>query len=94
MEWWQYVQELTAGPIPNSTLGCLQFTAEVICTVLVADFGSGLLHWLEDSYGRSNWLITGKLVTIPNIIHHHNPRYFTQHTWLTPGLRAPKYCWV
>jgi len=55
---------------------------EIIATVLVADFVSGLFHWLEDAYGREDWPIVGRLVTRPNILHHHNPRYFTKHSWL------------
>jgi ubiquitin-conjugating enzyme E2 variant len=27
------------------------------------------------------WPITGRFVTKPNILHHHDPRYFTRHTW-------------
>ncbi|SRR6266487_280758 len=54
---------------------------EIIATVLVADFVSGLFHWLEDAYGREDWPITGWLVTKPNILHHHEPRYFTRHGW-------------
>src|SRR5213078_3383108 len=59
---------------------------EVIITLLVADFVSGLFHWLEDAYGREEWPITGRLVTRPNILHHHNPRYFTRHVWLFVAL--------
>jgi ubiquitin-conjugating enzyme E2 variant len=55
---------------------------EIIATVLIADFVSGFFHWLEDAYGREHWLITGSLVTRPNILRHHEPRYFTRHTWL------------
>ena len=61
---------------------CLKFLLEVVVVICVTDFASGLLHWLEDSYGRESWLITGSLVTVPNIIHHHQPRYFTRHNWL------------
>ncbi len=53
----------------------------VIACVLAADFLSGLLHWLEDAYGREHWPITGKLITRPNILHHHDPAYFTRHGW-------------
>src|ERR1041384_6128012 len=55
---------------------------EIIATVLAADFVSGLFHWLEDAYGREDWPIIGRLVTFPNILHHHDPRYFTRHSWL------------
>jgi len=55
---------------------------EIIGAVLTADFLSGLFHWLEDAYGNENWPITGRLVTKPNTLHHHDPRYFTRHGWL------------
>lgn len=55
---------------------------DIILVILLVDFVSGLLHWLEDSYGRPEWPLTGWLVTIPNIIHHHRPTYFTKHSWL------------
>jgi ubiquitin-conjugating enzyme E2 variant len=54
---------------------------EILITVLVADFASGIFHWLEDAYGRENWPVTGRLITKPNILHHHDPRYFTRHSW-------------
>lgn len=51
-----------------------------IC-ILVADFVSGFFHWLEDAYGGEDWPVTGKFITQPNILHHHNPGYFTRHSW-------------
>ena len=54
---------------------------KIIVAVLVADFLSGLFHWLEDAYGREDWPITGRFVTKPNILHHHDARYFTRHGW-------------
>ena len=54
---------------------------DVVVVLLVADFVSGVLHWLEDSYGRPEWPVIGRLVTVPNIIHHHRPTYFTKHSW-------------
>jgi ubiquitin-conjugating enzyme E2 variant len=59
----------------------LMMILDIIGAVLMADFFSGLFHWLEDAYGRENWPITGRLVTKPNILHHHEPRYFTRHSW-------------
>ena len=55
---------------------------EILATVLIADFVSGFFHWLEDAYGRKEWPITGWLITEPNILHHHDPRYFTRHSWV------------
>lgn len=61
--------------------GKLMAILQIIGAVLVADFLSGLFHWLEDAYGRENWPITGPLVTKPNILHHHDPRSFTRNSW-------------
>jgi plasmanylethanolamine desaturase len=74
---------------------------ELIAAVLVADFLSGLFHWLEDAYGRENWPITGWLVTKPNILHHHDPRFFTRNSWfdsswilLCIGAVALAFAWL
>jgi ubiquitin-conjugating enzyme E2 variant len=54
---------------------------QVLICILIADFLSGFFHWLEDSYGKENWLIIGDFITKPNIIHHHNPRHFVHASW-------------
>lgn len=54
---------------------------KLLACILVADFVSGFFHWLEDAYGKEDWPVTGKLITQPNILHHHNPAYFTKHSW-------------
>lgn len=42
--------------------------------VVVADFITGLVHWLEDTYGVPSWPFgLGKHVIEPNILHHENP---------------------
>ena len=50
--------------------------------ILAVEFGSGLLHWLEDSYGQPHWPLTGSWITAPNILHHHAPSAFTANSWL------------
>ena len=60
----------------------MQIILDIFIVVLVAEFGSGVLHWLEDSYGNPEWPITGTLITGPNILHHHRPSAFTRNTWL------------
>lgn len=55
---------------------------KVISIILLVDFISGVLHWLEDAYGNEDWPIIGAQITKPNIIHHHDPRYFTRYSWL------------
>jgi ubiquitin-conjugating enzyme E2 variant len=62
-------------------LRLLSLLIQAFGVVLVADFVSGFFHWLEDAYGREHWPITGRLFTRPNILHHHEPRYFLRHNW-------------
>ena len=59
----------------------MQVAIEVVAVIVFVDFASGLFHWLEDSYGKPEWPVTGKWITVPNIIHHHDPTFFTQHSW-------------
>lgn len=54
---------------------------KIILVVLLADFTSGFIHWLEDAYAREDTPIIGPLVARANIIHHHYPRYFTRLSW-------------
>lgn len=48
---------------------------------LVADFLTGLVHWVEDRYGNPNTPILGKLIIIPNIEHHQKPRLLCKSTY-------------
>lgn len=66
------------GPFDIPLLEC---AARIIACIFIADFLSGFFHWLEDAYGHPNWPVTGRWITQPNILHHHNPRYFTRHSW-------------
>jgi hypothetical protein len=54
---------------------------DILLVVLAVDFGSGLLHWLEDSYGHPKYPITGKWITQPNDLHHIDPAAFTTNSW-------------
>lgn len=60
----------------------IQIVVEFGLTILLADFIAGVVHWLQDAYGRPDFPITGPLFTQPNIQHHRQPRYFTRHSWL------------
>src|SRR6185436_15663686 len=59
----------------------IEVTFQFLACVLITDFVSGFFHWLEDAYGREDFPITGRLVTKPNILHHHDPRYFVRNSW-------------
>lgn len=45
----------------------------ILLCVLIADFITGLIHWLEDTYGLPSWPLLGRSVILPNIDHHRNP---------------------
>ena len=59
----------------------LLVSAQALGVVALADFISGLVHWLEDAYGTETTPVVGTLMIRPNIIHHHYPRYFTKLNW-------------
>ncbi len=55
--------------------------AQAIGVIVLADFISGLVHWLEDAYGTETTPLVGPLMIRPNIVHHHYPRHFTKLNW-------------
>jgi ubiquitin-conjugating enzyme E2 variant len=61
---------------------CISIATEFCATVLLADFVSGVLHWLEDAYGSEKTPVIGKWMIEKNILHHYKPRQFTQYNWL------------
>lgn len=46
---------------------------KIFLCIFIADFVTGLLHWLEDTYGLPTWPIIGQEVIEPNIQHHEHP---------------------
>lgn len=56
---------------------------ELLAGWLLADLLSGLLHWLEDRYGREHWPVLGNQVIAPNRLHHSRPLAFTRGTFLS-----------
>jgi hypothetical protein len=46
---------------------------QIVLCILVADFLTGVAHWLEDAYGLPTWPVLGPTVIKPNIDHHSNP---------------------
>ncbi len=48
----------------------------VLICIIIADFLTGFIHWIEDTYGVKTWpwpLKDG--VVLPNIEHHRNPTF-------------------
>ena len=60
----------------------MQMTLDIVLVILLVDFVSGVLHWLEDSYGNPDWPVIGRWITAPNILHHQSPTAFTTNSWL------------
>ena len=59
----------------------IKIIVEALLCILIADFITGFVHWLEDAYGSEDWPIIGPLVIKPNILHHFQPRHFTHKNW-------------
>ncbi len=54
--------------------------AKLFFTVLLADFISGLVHWLEDAYARPGMRFVGRIAE-ENLRHHARPRDFLKKSW-------------
>jgi plasmanylethanolamine desaturase len=59
------------------------FLCKVVVTWLITDFISGVVHWLEDSYGHPNMPVVGRYITKPDLLHHYQPRKFVSNSWLS-----------
>ena len=56
------------------------FALKCLVTVLLADFVSGLVHWLEDAYARPGMPVVGRIAE-DNLLHHRRPRAFLARSW-------------
>ncbi|HEX6591354.1 MAG TPA: fatty acid desaturase CarF family protein [Moraxellaceae bacterium] len=56
------------------------FLIKFFFTVFMADFVSGLVHWLEDAYARPGMKLVGRIAE-ENLRHHARPREFLQKSW-------------
>jgi ubiquitin-conjugating enzyme E2 variant len=50
--------------------------------VAVADFGSGLVHWGADTWGRDDLPVVGRRLLVPFRLHHLNPDDFLRRRFL------------
>jgi plasmanylethanolamine desaturase len=55
---------------------------KVIGIILLVDFITGVVHWLEDSYWSPETPILGKWLIVPNLAHHKNGQDFLKKSWL------------
>jgi len=50
--------------------------AAVVAGMIAADFGSGLVHWFADTWGRNDLPVIGHRLIVPFRLHHVNPDDF------------------
>ena len=62
-------------------LHLLLIAAQIVLVVGLADFVAGVVHWAEDAYFTEETPVIGPTIIVPNIVHHHLPRYFTRLSW-------------
>lgn len=68
------MQETRRKNAPMHSLLFILLQAGVV--LLLVDFVSGFVHWIEDSYFSETTPLIGPLVVAPNILHHRSPRHF------------------
>lgn len=78
---WLFTFEFT-GPWWDIPLG-------ILLGSLVADVGSGIVHWFWDTWGKSSWPVVGPVFVRPFREHHVDPTDITRHDFIeTNGLSA------
>jgi len=65
----------------NTLVSLLLITLQIVLIAGLADFVAGLVHWAEDAYFDEATPVIGQRIIVPNIVHHHLPRYFTRLSW-------------
>lgn len=71
-----------------------QILGEILIGWLVADLGSGLVHWWQDRAARADWPLIGRRVIAATRLHHREVLAFTRSpviernlaTWLVVAL--------
>jgi plasmanylethanolamine desaturase len=79
-----------AARCASVTMAILRPVAFVIVGVLLADFLSGLAHWLEDSYFTPATPLLGHTIA-KNVQHHFQPALFVANPWLVT-IRSSLVC--
>jgi plasmanylethanolamine desaturase len=68
----------------------IELVLKGVASVLLADFLSGLAHWLEDSYFTPDTPLLGSTIG-KNVLHHHQPEVFTANAWYVT-IRSSLVC--
>lgn len=54
----------------------------LVLVIMLADFVTGFIHWLEDSYWTEKTPVLGKWLVKPNLEHHRDGQAFLKKSWL------------
>jgi ubiquitin-conjugating enzyme E2 variant len=55
---------------------------EAVGVILLVDFASGLIHWVEDTFWTEDTPLVGRWIVVPNVLHHHDGSAFVRNNWL------------
>jgi len=94
------MESVDTAPVPAATdRKIIMFIVKLLATVVMADFVSGFVHWLEDAYARPEMPLVGNIAR-ENLQHHARPRDFIKKSWwassydlLVLGLLAIAIAW-
>lgn len=59
----------------------MSIVLKIIGVMLLVDFITGMVHWLEDSFWSPNTPVLGKWLVVPNLAHHKNGQAFLEKSW-------------
>ena len=67
--------------MPITGIVLFKSAGQVLGGLFLADFITGVFHWLEDRYGKPDWPIIGGIIAA-NQEHHYRPRAFLEGSFL------------
>ncbi|HEY4966401.1 MAG TPA: fatty acid desaturase CarF family protein [Puia sp.] len=59
----------------------LDVVLKIGCSIYAADFFTGFIHWLEDTFWTEETPLIGKWLIQPNEQHHKKPTAFLEKNW-------------